>query len=431
MLTNQRDSSCVKNFDVNFYEDLPVATKYSQRSRASPLFISNLEQGQQQVDDLFIRYKNFFRYTKMVKLTKSYLRYEPAGQFGTIASPNCNCLLSGDGKYVFSAANEFVVCWSLRRNEAVFQFSPSSNFLGNGGQSSTTSSGKSKTSSSSDKQLASAAASGDAAVTRLAWLNDRPGATMLVGHTDGTLRIWDFSLNTKAEIDKGFDVFDLKPPALRQVLHGHKAAITTIGCVSSPPPQSVASSSSAEASEQLVATGSADTDIVLWDVLGERGVCRLRGHRDRVTGLQFVAGPLTPLGKGRLLSVSKDKTLKLWELETQICLQTVAERVELWSCLYWQGTSSGGGAGAASTSAARVVVGGTDHLLRVYSVNAEETEDVDRLQQIGTLQREIANAAAVELLRGKMLARNSSLQSGPDHEHEKCTTSTDGWSYSI
>lgn len=35
----------------------------------------------------------------------------------------------------------------------------------------------------------------------------------------------------------------------------------------------------------LLASGSRDTDIILWDVLGEAGLVRLRGHKDQVTDL--------------------------------------------------------------------------------------------------------------------------------------------------
>jgi U3 small nucleolar RNA-associated protein 12 len=34
-----------------------------------------------------------------------------------------------------------------------------------------------------------------------------------------------------------------------------------------------------------LASGGKDTDIILWDVLGETGLYRLRGHKDQVTDL--------------------------------------------------------------------------------------------------------------------------------------------------
>ena len=38
------------------------------------------------------------------------------------------------------------------------------------------------------------------------------------------------------------------------------------------------------ASGALLASGSKDTDVVVWDVAGEAGLYRLRGHRDQVRG---------------------------------------------------------------------------------------------------------------------------------------------------
>ena len=35
----------------------------------------------------------------------------------------------------------------------------------------------------------------------------------------------------------------------------------------------------------MLASGSFDTDLILWDVVGEAGLYRLKGHKDQVTGL--------------------------------------------------------------------------------------------------------------------------------------------------
>jgi U3 small nucleolar RNA-associated protein 12 len=35
----------------------------------------------------------------------------------------------------------------------------------------------------------------------------------------------------------------------------------------------------------LLGSGSADTTLVVWDVVGEAGLCRFRGHRDAITDL--------------------------------------------------------------------------------------------------------------------------------------------------
>ena len=59
---------------------------------------------------------------------------------------------------------------------------------------------------------------------------------------------------------------------------------------------------------QLVAAGSLDTVVRIWDVTTGLLIKQLRGHRDSVYSVAF-----TPDGKG-LVSSSLDKTLKYWDV---------------------------------------------------------------------------------------------------------------------
>ena len=59
---------------------------------------------------------------------------------------------------------------------------------------------------------------------------------------------------------------------------------------------------------RLVAAGSLDTVVRIWDVQTGQLVERLKGHRDSVYSVAF-----TPDGKG-LVSGSLDKTLKYWDV---------------------------------------------------------------------------------------------------------------------
>lgn len=59
---------------------------------------------------------------------------------------------------------------------------------------------------------------------------------------------------------------------------------------------------------RLVAAGSLDTIVRIWDVATGALVERLRGHKDSVYSVAF-----TPDGKG-LVSGSLDKTLKYWDV---------------------------------------------------------------------------------------------------------------------
>lgn len=64
----------------------------------------------------------------------------------------------------------------------------------------------------------------------------------------------------------------------------------------------------------------------------------LRGHRDQITAIRFVndsrydPSSSTASGDALVLTASKDSFLKLWDLSTQHCIQTiVAHHSEVWS----------------------------------------------------------------------------------------------------
>ena len=69
------------------------------------------------------------------------------------------------------------------------------------------------------------------------------------------------------------------------MLTGHRSAVTALHFNSA---------------STLLASGSHDTNVVVWDVVGEAGVCRLRGHRDAVTDVCLLPG------RKALASVSKE-----------------------------------------------------------------------------------------------------------------------------
>ncbi|KAJ3414799.1 hypothetical protein HDV05_006046 [Chytridiales sp. JEL 0842] len=121
-----------------------------------------------------------------------------------------------------------------------------------------------------------------------------------VGYSDGSIRIWTLS-NSSAPL---------------VTFTGHKAAVTAL---------------SFDSSSHRLVSGSKDTDLVVWDVLGERGLYRLRGHKDQVNGVKFVESG-TSGSEGHVVSVSKDTMMKFWDLTTQHCVETtIAHRSEVWA----------------------------------------------------------------------------------------------------
>jgi U3 small nucleolar RNA-associated protein 12 len=125
-----------------------------------------------------------------------------------------------------------------------------------------------------------------------------------------------------------------------------------------------------------LASGSQDTDIVLWDVSGESGLFRLKGHRGQITDVAFLGGS----GAGRLVSSSKDETIKVWDLDAQHCCQTVASRSrEAWSL-------------DVDPTGSRLAVGASDAELRVFWVDI--TANTAVLHDMGSLKRATAERVA-------------------------------------
>lgn len=73
------------------------------------------------------------------------------------------------------------------------------------------------------------------------------------GHADGSIRLWDCEKAT-----------------CEATLNGHKSAVTALRY---------------NHLTSLLASGGKDCDVILWDVVGEAGLFRLRGHRDQASPL--------------------------------------------------------------------------------------------------------------------------------------------------
>jgi U3 small nucleolar RNA-associated protein 12 len=121
-----------------------------------------------------------------------------------------------------------------------------------------------------------------------------------VGYADGSIRIWDGRTST-AIIS----------------FNGHKSAITTLAF---------------DKNGVRLASGSKDTDIVVWDLVSEVGMFKLRGHKGQITGLHFIHPSQAAQEDGEevemdtdeafLLSTSKDALIKIWDVNTQHCIET-------------------------------------------------------------------------------------------------------------
>ncbi|KAH9908716.1 WD domain-containing protein [Xylariomycetidae sp. FL2044] len=129
-------------------------------------------------------------------------------------------------------------------------------------------------------------------------------AVYAVGYEDGSIRLWD------------------RNSGVIVTFNGHRSAITTLAF---------------DKSGVRLASGSKDTNVIMWDLVAEVGQYKLRGHKDQITGLQFVEpreevddedGNRTmvidgaEVSEGFLLTTGKDALIKLWDLGSRHCIET-------------------------------------------------------------------------------------------------------------
>ncbi|KAF9435125.1 hypothetical protein BGZ76_006854 [Entomortierella beljakovae] len=228
-------------------------------------------------------------------MVKAYQRYTPRTTFGVISSGNSNILYDADGKYAISPTLEDVSIWDIKKGELIRKWHDSDN--------------KSE-------------------VTCIARSVDQDNYA--VGYANGSIRIWSMSSS---------DVV--------VTFNGHRSAVSALAFDKS--------------GSQLV-SGSKDTDLIVWDVEGEVGLYRLRGHKDQVTSVRFLTKPSITEGgnstDGYVISSSKDTLIKLWDLSTQHCMETlVAHRSEVWSC-------------DVNADETMLVSGGGDPDIKIWKINS-------------------------------------------------------------
>ena len=184
---------------------------------------------------------------------------------------------------------------------------------------------------------------------RVTALARSPGGDVLAcGGADGSVRLWRI----------GDDACDV-------TLRGHKRDVTALRFSNDG---------------SLLVSGGRDADVVVWDVAAESGVTRLRGHRDQITDCAFVdlRGHRSAELFGRMLvTTSKDGYVKVWDLGTRACTQTLTGfDGETWSL-------------DVNLSQTRCVVGTADDKLHAFDCD-ERRDGFDRespLMAMGTMTR--------------------------------------------
>lgn len=215
-------------------------------------------------------------------MVRSYFRYTEKATWGLVVSGGGRVVALSDGRTALSPMLEDVCAWSIRHGGIERRLRP-------------------------------------AVPSEVTALELSPTEELLaVGYADGSVRLWSMGAGVAGGEGDEAD-------AERVTLSGHRGAVLSLSF----------SSDGAQ-----LASGGSDTLVVLWDVVGEAGICKLRGHRGAVTGVALLAS------LSAVASVSKDGSLRLWDLHTQHCVQAChAPSGELWAVCATGDSLLTGGAG--------------------------------------------------------------------------------------
>lgn len=158
-------------------------------------------------------------------------------------------------------------------------------------------------------------------------------------------------------------LFEYETGLLKSTFTGHRTAISAL---------------SFDKDGSRLASGGKDCNIVIWDVIGEKGLFSLRGHKNSITKLAFLRNEEHQ--KDLIVSSSVDAvaTIKFWDLQLQHCFCTVPGQASgVWSfVILGDGT--------------RLVAGSTSPELKVYSIeffagtkiedNSKDEETLDNME---------------------------------------------------
>ncbi|KIO30256.1 hypothetical protein M407DRAFT_225108 [Tulasnella calospora MUT 4182] len=258
-------------------------------------------------------------------MLKAYQRHGPTQAFGLVCSPGADSIF--DGKHAYVPALEDILVWDVKKGQMIAMWH--------------------ETGHRSEVTCA---------------LNSPRRNIYAVGYADGSLRLWDSTTGT-----------------VIVTFNGHKRAVTALAF---------------DEQGSRIASASQDTDIILWDVEGETGLFRhhdrLRGHRGPITALRFIAPASSTstsslTSSGFLISTSRDTFMKLWDLTTQHCIQTVvAHQAEIWSM-------------DVDPVGELIFTGSTDGELKAWSIASDALEEGVKANESGELTKIINPVGSLSL----------------------------------
>ncbi|WP_026734121.1 eIF2A-related protein [Fischerella sp. PCC 9605] len=160
------------------------------------------------------------------------------------------------------------------------------------------------------------------------------GSTLATGGEDGTIKLWDVSsgqcLQTlqghkggvrtvvfapdgniliSCSTDSTIRVWDISTGKCTKVLQGHTNGVWSVALLPIPPNSPL----NKGGHRAIVASGSDDNTVKIWDITTGRCIKTLQGHTDWIRSVAFSK-------QGLLASSSLDQTIRLWDLDKGMCV---------------------------------------------------------------------------------------------------------------
>lgn len=143
-------------------------------------------------------------------------------------------------------------------------------------------------------------------------------------------------------------VFEYETGGLKVTFTGHRTAVSALAF---------------DKNGSRLASGGKDCNIVLWDIVSEKGLFSLKGHKNAISKLMFLYND--DFQKDLIISSSIDgvSTIKFWDLQVQHCFYTIPGQANgVWSFALFKNGS-------------RLITGSASSELRCYSIEFMSSED--------------------------------------------------------